>query len=291
MDSSRRSLLVARPASPVARRRSHRIAAYSPSHLRPIPFNPLSQSPRSFVSSPSSSPSFSAGLIDSPTVLALHRNVNREDHRMRAEASNSALSGQQGERTEISAPPEDGEIADSAPTTDGGDPFGPVTAMASLPPPIPTALNPGAEASLHPLLTDNQELQVPLNEKFLLSCRFYSHDPRRPSPSSLDLLFKLGNYFGKGITKPELRQIIRKCKQCRNHMYTENRVFHACGTATALDVRSPVFHMVTAFLTTVQHRGFTQDDMLYLLRECKACHKICLNRSVYYHSCVQLTSN
>lgn len=125
----------------------------------------------------------------------------------------------------------------------------------------------------------------PLDKAFFKSCRFYSHDPRRPSPTSLDLILQLGNHFGTGINKPKLRLILRKCRQCKNYMYSDNRVFHVCGSDTFIDVRNPAFHMVAAFLATFQHRGFSQDDLLCLLRECKDCKKICLNRRVFFHCC------
>ncbi|KAJ3529169.1 hypothetical protein NMY22_g9107 [Coprinellus aureogranulatus] len=140
-----------------------------------------------------------------------------------------------------------------------------------------------------PLVQQEQETpetnEPRIDEDFLKACRFYNYDPQRPTPTNLDIIFRLGNYFGAGVTKAELRQILRRCKTCRHFLYADLRSSHRC-TSEPLVAEAPLFDIVGAFLSHEENSGFTPQDLRQLLAICPLCGRIVQADRRHYHDCV-----
>ncbi|KAJ3513065.1 hypothetical protein NMY22_g15155 [Coprinellus aureogranulatus] len=104
-----------------------------------------------------------------------------------------------------------------------------------------------------------------LDDRFIAYCGFFKHDPGRPCPTNQDLFYRLCNYFDRGITKSELRLILRRCKECHRFMYAETRGYHQCDGFKAT-VDDPYFDIMASFLSHEENCGLSQEDILYLLR-------------------------
>ncbi|KAJ3520976.1 hypothetical protein NMY22_g12508 [Coprinellus aureogranulatus] len=161
---------------------------------------------------------------------------------------------------------------------------------------VPDVAQPTSNASADELLWDmgwtakpfpaeTPEVQAPaIDEAFFASCRFYHYDPQRPLPTNLDILLRLGNYFGPGVTKAELRQALRRCKSCRHFLYTDTRSSHRC-TAQPIAFDEPLTDLVSALLTYDENSGLTSQDMRRLLAICARCKHVVQSDRQYYHTC------
>ncbi|KAJ3503696.1 hypothetical protein NMY22_g18157 [Coprinellus aureogranulatus] len=123
-----------------------------------------------------------------------------------------------------------------------------------------------------------------LDEEYLTSCRFYHHDPRRPLPTNLDILFRVCNYFGPGVSRSELRQAFRRCKACRRFMYTDARGSHQCNAAPlSLEGQD----LASAFLSVEESSGLSSQELRTQLTICGLCDHVLqskvLNSSM--HTC------
>lgn len=126
-----------------------------------------------------------------------------------------------------------------------------------------------------------------LDEDYLTSCRFYHHDPRRPLPTNLDILFRLSNCFGQGISKSELRQVLRRCKSCRYFMYTDSRVHHRCDAVPLhVSMDDPLADLVSALLSHDDSCGFASQDLRRLLTICSRCNHILQVDRMTFHDCL-----
>ncbi|KAJ3501827.1 hypothetical protein NMY22_g18790 [Coprinellus aureogranulatus] len=122
-----------------------------------------------------------------------------------------------------------------------------------------------------------------LDEEYLTSCRFYHHDPRRPLPTNLDILFRMGNHFGQGATRSELRQALRRCRACRRFMYADARGYHRCNSAP-LSVDSGK-DLVSALLSHEESSGFASQDLRSYLSMCGLCDRVLQSNVLAYHQC------
>ncbi|KAJ3530963.1 hypothetical protein NMY22_g8351 [Coprinellus aureogranulatus] len=121
-----------------------------------------------------------------------------------------------------------------------------------------------------------------LDEEYLTSCRFYHHDPRRPLPTNFDIIIRMCNYFGPGVTRSELRQALRRCKACRRFMYADSRGFHRCD---APPLSTADRDLIAAFLLTDESSGFASQDLRMQLTMCGLCDHVLLSNVLNYHSC------
>ncbi|KAJ3528869.1 hypothetical protein NMY22_g9232 [Coprinellus aureogranulatus] len=122
-----------------------------------------------------------------------------------------------------------------------------------------------------------------LDEEYLTTCRFYHHDPRRPLPTNLDILFRMGKYFGSGVTRSELRQALRRCKACRRFMYADNRGSHRCD-AEALSTTEER-DLISAFLSVQESSGFASQDLRSQLIICASCDHVLQSNVLAFHDC------
>ncbi|KAF6758410.1 hypothetical protein DFP72DRAFT_845321 [Ephemerocybe angulata] len=121
---------------------------------------------------------------------------------------------------------------------------GPTTAAPS------TAIAP---ASIAPDASENGEQNyvfsmasgesLPFNDEFIATCHFRSFNPSRPTYSCVDILIRLGQTFGQGITKTELQQLFRKCGRCEHFIFADRRSCHGCYSRVLL-VQDPSFDIV-----------------------------------------------
>lgn len=124
----------------------------------------------------------------------------------------------------------------------------------------------------------------PVTPKFLSSCHFYHHDPSNPCLTNIDILFRLGNYFGPGITKSELRQAFRRCKACHHYLYADMRAHHVCHGAV-FPLEQAGFDFVTSTLEFSDHGGLSLADMSNLFSVCSRCNHVILFSRREYHEC------
>ncbi|TEB18336.1 hypothetical protein FA13DRAFT_1803780 [Coprinellus micaceus] len=78
-------------------------------------------------------------------------------------------------------------------------------------------------------------------------------NPRRPTHTNFDVLMRLCTQVGReyasgGITKTELKRILRTCVNCQRFMYADRRAMHHCD-APPLDVHIPGFDISQSMLT------------------------------------------
>ncbi|TEB25372.1 hypothetical protein FA13DRAFT_1796474 [Coprinellus micaceus] len=124
-----------------------------------------------------------------------------------------------------------------------------------------------------------------LDESFLKDCKLMGFDPRRLGPSNLELLFRLGQAFGPGISRAEFRRIMRWCICCGNIVFVQKVDSHACG-GTVLLTTANGFDIVDAFLClSGPNAGFTWLDLNNLLTRCDACECIIPEGTVNLHAC------
>ncbi|TEB29045.1 hypothetical protein FA13DRAFT_1711399 [Coprinellus micaceus] len=103
-------------------------------------------------------------------------------------------------------------------------------------------------------------------------------NPRRPTHTNFDVLMRLCTQVGReyasgGITKTELKRILRTCVNCQRFMYADRRAMHRCD-APPLDVHIPGFDISQSMLTFDDHPGFSATDLCFLLFRCGVCHRI-----------------
>lgn len=133
----------------------------------------------------------------------------------------------------------------------------------------------------YPLLSQGN----PVNEEYLGSCRFLQYDPGNTSEAThTRVLTRLNQCFGHGITKTELRQILRRCKVCRNLMFVDRCYLHRCDGA-GVGAKDPGFDFISCLRSLDEHRGFTHQDLKLLLATCLGCDRITLAAYFLMHSC------
>ena len=125
----------------------------------------------------------------------------------------------------------------------------------------------------------------PLDERFLRTCHIYHHDPRRPLPTTKDILMRLDDFLANGITKTDLRLLLRKCKSCRRFMYADSRAYHRCDSAQLIGVDDISFDFLSAFLSSNEHCGWMQSDLFSLLGVCNRCERVVLHKHFTFHAC------
>ncbi|KAJ3531695.1 hypothetical protein NMY22_g8046 [Coprinellus aureogranulatus] len=144
-----------------------------------------------------------------------------------------------------------------------------------------------AENEEEPLYAGSTVQGRVLDEAYLTSCRFYHHDPRRPSPTNLEIAFRLGNYFGAGVSRSELRQVLRRCKICRQFMYADSRTSHRCDSAPLqISAEDPLADIVSALLSNEESSGFSSQYLRTLLTICSRCDHILQADRLATHDCV-----
>ncbi|KAF6744867.1 hypothetical protein DFP72DRAFT_857039 [Ephemerocybe angulata] len=133
------------------------------------------------------------------------------------------------------------------------------------------------------LLIDGQVYHE-MTVRTLRACKFQKFNPLRPTKSALDIVISFGQWFGKGITKSELRQILRLCHACGNFMYVERRGTHQCEAA-AIQVQAQDFDFVSSLLSFNFSSGLDYEDLRHLIMTCGGCSRICLRAAIMYHEC------
>ena len=110
-------------------------------------------------------------------------------------------------------------------------------------------------------------------------------NPRRLGPSNLELLFRLGQVFGPGISRAEFRRIMRRCVCCGNIVFVLKVDSHSCD-GTVLLTQADGFDIIGAFLcSSGANAGFTWLDLNRLLDRCDACERIIPEGTVNFHAC------
>lgn len=115
---------------------------------------------------------------------------------------------------------------------------------------------------------------IPLNPTVLSDIPTFN--PHRPSPTNFDLVMRLGYHrlwAADGVTRTELKRILKECVVCHRFMYADRRPQHCCE-GPVLDVRASDFNLVDTMLEYREHAGFTVDDLTYLLFRCQDCLRI-----------------
>ncbi|KAF6751230.1 hypothetical protein DFP72DRAFT_851156 [Ephemerocybe angulata] len=113
--------------------------------------------------------------------------------------------------------------------------------------------------------TSNQQIgrrPLLLDDAFLATCHFRSFNPRRPTPTNFEILMRLGQFFGEGVTKTEFQQILRACKLCQRLMFADRRTSHECSGVVP-SVREPDFDFVSTLLS---HGGDAANADAFVLR-------------------------
>ncbi|KAJ3511096.1 hypothetical protein NMY22_g15764 [Coprinellus aureogranulatus] len=131
---------------------------------------------------------------------------------------------------------------------------------------------------------------LPLSADFVAGVRFLSYDPRKPSPSNVEILSRLGGLFSSGITKAELRQILRRCKLCRRFMFIDRCGYHRCDGAGS-DTKDPQFSLVNTLLATSEGCGISQGVLSSLLSICQSCRRIVGAAGMEMHICGEIDYN
>ncbi|KAJ3511064.1 hypothetical protein NMY22_g15776 [Coprinellus aureogranulatus] len=101
-------------------------------------------------------------------------------------------------------------------------------------------------------------------------------NPRRPTFTHFDVLMRLGHECGwpkTGVTRTELKRMLRACVQCRRFMYAERRAYHRCDSA-APDVRAIDFDLIQNMLAFHEHSGYSLSDLAFVLFRCQSCLRI-----------------
>ncbi|KAJ3545106.1 hypothetical protein NMY22_g2568 [Coprinellus aureogranulatus] len=125
---------------------------------------------------------------------------------------------------------------------------------------------------------------LPLSVEFVAGVRFLSYDPRKPTPSNAEVMQRLGEIFSPGITKAELRQILRRCKGCRRFMFLDRCEYHQCD-GNGPDIKDPQFHLASALLATTASPGISQTGLSSLLSICQTCRRIVATNGMDLHIC------
>ncbi|KAF5340299.1 hypothetical protein D9611_007862 [Ephemerocybe angulata] len=121
-------------------------------------------------------------------------------------------------------------------------------------------------------------------DALLASCKIQNYNPRRPSPSAIDIIIRMGQWFGPGVTRSDLRQVLRKCLNCHHFLYTERRAYHECS-APPLAAQAPDFDFVGGMLGSFYNSGLRRRDLHCLFVLCGGCGRIILRLAVIYHRC------
>lgn len=133
-------------------------------------------------------------------------------------------------------------------------------------------------------ITLSPALGQPLNAEFFSGARYLSYDPRKPTPTNFDILMRLGQIVGPGVTKAETRLILRRCKLCRRFMYVERCSTHRCAGAVP-DIQGQAFDLVETLFSLQEHAGLGQGDLLTLLSTCDTCRRVVINGNLVAHFC------
>ncbi|TEB22664.1 hypothetical protein FA13DRAFT_1798653 [Coprinellus micaceus] len=153
------------------------------------------------------------------------------------------------------------------------------------------ASNPGA---LAPISSTDLGIDIPginemfgssLTPDFISGTRYLTYDPRNPTPTSSDIVMRLGQIMGPGVTKAETRQILRRCKSCRRFMLVDRCGVHRCNGETP-NINAGGFHLGEALLSESENSGLTQNDLISLLSTCNACCHIVMTMHLGFHLCL-----
>lgn len=101
-------------------------------------------------------------------------------------------------------------------------------------------------------------------------------NPHRPTYTNFDVLMRLVHECGwpkTGVTRTELKRMLRACVACHRYMFAERRARHRCD-GTAPDVRAVDFDFVQTMLSFDGNSGFSVGDLIYLLFRCAKCLRI-----------------
>jgi hypothetical protein len=90
--------------------------------------------------------------------------------------------------------------------------------------------------------------------------------------------------FGPGITRSQLRQILRECADCEKFVFADRRDSHKCDGQVLL-TRADDFDLVSALISFDETSGLSLVDIHHLLTQCAACKRICLIGTVNLHDC------
>ncbi|KAJ3540217.1 hypothetical protein NMY22_g4396 [Coprinellus aureogranulatus] len=129
---------------------------------------------------------------------------------------------------------------------------------------------------------------VPFDNAFMVSCKVAGFDPSNPSPTNLDYLLRLTTLCGGGVTRPEFRKIMRRCRGCSCFAYVERQAFHQCrGSEMVVEAEGEYgdYDLGKALLSPVSTRGLSQWDLKRVLTCCGACSKIFIEGGISFHIC------
>ena len=98
-------------------------------------------------------------------------------------------------------------------------------------------------------------------------------NPIQQRMSNADILFELVRVFGPGITRIQMRQILRKCIACHGVCFVERLHLHSC-TARILEAGDKDFDFIRSMTSYEEHRGLRESDLVRLFMICDLCNHV-----------------
>ena len=124
-----------------------------------------------------------------------------------------------------------------------------------------------------------------MDATFFRGCNLSIHDPFLPLPTAEEILRRLEDPFGHGISQAEVGYLLCRCASCERFICVESRSRHECDGAPCGDFTTPGFSWVSACRLTYEHRGFSLEDLAFVLTVCPQCEHIVLKESFVLHMC------